>query len=256
MAKKTKGKQIATKQPTGTALDVSQYANLAGQGMEDADADSYAIPFLAILQSNSPQVKKTDGAYIKGAEEGMIFNTVTGELFQEVNVIPCYFKREIIEWVPRDDGGGFVGRHEVGSEPNYENVEGRWTMENGHQLNDTRMHFVLILSDGKYEPGLVSMTSTQIKKSRKWMTMLNQRKAKSGKKIFTPPTFTCKFELSTTPEKNEKGSWWGWNLKPTGDLLVNEGELFAAARDFHESVKSGAVQIAAPPASDSESEAF
>ena len=48
-----------------------------GTGLEDASAEDYAIPFLRILQGGSPQVKKSEGKYIQGSEEGDIFNTVS-----------------------------------------------------------------------------------------------------------------------------------------------------------------------------------
>ena len=44
-----------------------------GTGLEEATADDYAIPFLRILQSMSPQLKKSDGKFIAGAEEGSFF---------------------------------------------------------------------------------------------------------------------------------------------------------------------------------------
>ena len=55
-----------------------------GRGFEEADADSFAIPFLAMLQKGTPQADPDDPAYIKGAKPGMFMNTVTLELFTEV----------------------------------------------------------------------------------------------------------------------------------------------------------------------------
>ena len=47
---------VATKvEPTTIALE-SQYVNDASSGFEETDSNSFAIPFLGILQSNSPQV--------------------------------------------------------------------------------------------------------------------------------------------------------------------------------------------------------
>ena len=83
----------------------------AGTGLEEASADDYAIPFLRVLQSMSPQLKKSDGKYIQGAEEGNLFNTVTETLYdgtEGVTIIPCAYKKKFIEWVPRESGGGFV----------------------------------------------------------------------------------------------------------------------------------------------------
>ena len=43
--------------------------------------EDLALPFLKILGQLSPEVNKRDGKYVEGAEPGMIFNSVTGELF-------------------------------------------------------------------------------------------------------------------------------------------------------------------------------
>ena len=72
----------------------------AGTGLEEAGADDYAIPFLRVLQSMSPQLKKSDGKYIQGAEEGMFFNTVTESIYdgtEGVSIIPCAYKKKYIE---------------------------------------------------------------------------------------------------------------------------------------------------------------
>ena len=40
------------------------------------------IPFIGIIQALSPQLQKDDPLYIKGAEQGDIFNTVTQEIYK------------------------------------------------------------------------------------------------------------------------------------------------------------------------------
>jgi len=228
-------------QQVSTDVDMSAYA---GVGMESADADSYAIPFLAILQSGSPQVKKSDPAHIKGAEEGMFFNTVTGELMTEVEVIPCYFKRELLEWTPRSDGGGFRGRHEVGKEPNYKvNDDGTWILENGNELKDTRQHYVLYQTDtGQWEPALISMGSTQIKKSRKWMTIMNGRRGITPQGAeFIKPSFSAVYTFTAIAESNDKGSWMGWDQ--LADVVeLTDQDLFNSAVALHKAVTAGKVR--------------
>ena len=43
--------------------------------------DDITIPRVDVLQALSPQRKKTNAEYIEGAEEGMLFNTVTKQLY-------------------------------------------------------------------------------------------------------------------------------------------------------------------------------
>ena len=81
----------------------------AGKGLENITSEDITIPRLAVIQSNSPQRKKKDEKYIEGAEEGDIFNTVTGEIYKEpLTVIPCAYRKSYVEWIPREKGGGFV----------------------------------------------------------------------------------------------------------------------------------------------------
>ena len=61
----------------------------AGKGLQNVSNDDITIPRLAIIQSGSPQRKKKDEKYIEGAEDGMIFNTVTNEVNEKIEVIPC-----------------------------------------------------------------------------------------------------------------------------------------------------------------------
>ena len=103
-------KQVATKNSTAVAaptMDLSLVAKDAGQGLSEVNMDTIQIPFLKILSSMSPQTKKQKKEYIEGAEEGMIFNTVTEELIdgaEGITVVPCYFEPVALEWTDRGTG--------------------------------------------------------------------------------------------------------------------------------------------------------
>src|SRR5215207_5859746 len=71
--------------------DTMNFEEDAGKGMEGADKDSFAIPFLSILQGLSPQMDPDSG--IPGAKLGMIVNTVTNELYSTLKVVPVAFQR-------------------------------------------------------------------------------------------------------------------------------------------------------------------
>ena len=51
------------------------------QGFENMTQEDMALPFVRILGQLSPQVTDGDAKYIDGAKPGMIYNTVTSELF-------------------------------------------------------------------------------------------------------------------------------------------------------------------------------
>ena len=223
-------------------------------GFEEADKEAYAIPFLAILQSGSPQCKKSDGAYIKGAEEGMIFDTVSQEVidgYEGIIVIPVHYQRRMVEWQPRETGGGFVAEHLPEQAPQGERDEsGQIVLPNGNYLVDTRYHFVLYrkVDADDWKPALITMSSSQLKKSRRWMTLMRSRRV-AGKPI---PMFGAMYHLTTVPESNDKGSWFGWGIAP-GDVVM-DAELYEQAKAFRDSLLSGEAKVQQPDATHQASE--
>lgn len=250
--------EVAAKSSAGLPADVGDLDALGGAGFENADADSFSIPFLNVLQKMSPQVDKTEGAYIQGAEPGMVINTVSNELFDAENgglyVIPVQYRRAYTKWVSRDDGGGFLGEISVDE---FNQLDGltrdgsKFVDGEGHEYVDTRYHYVLtVKADGSFEPALITMSSTQIKKSRNIMTRLQSTKLRSvpgysgNKPSETAPMYLTVLKLVTVPEKNDQGSWYGWAPKFDESRLLDlneeqDRELFNEAKSFREQLMSG-----------------
>ena len=80
------------------ALAVNLFEADAAQGAQNISQEDLALPFLKILGQLSPEVNKRDGKYVDGAEPGKIINTVTNELYDNIDIIPCHYKRQYIEW--------------------------------------------------------------------------------------------------------------------------------------------------------------
>lgn len=248
-------KAVAKKDNTGMVVG-SMYEEDADTGFEEADSDAYAIPFLTILQALSPQCTKTDGAYIKGAESGQLFNTVSevcmdGE--KGVTIVPVHYKRAFIEWKPRDSGGGFVAEHSAADgqelmQQCQKNENNQDILPNGNLLVDTRSHFVLVVSaDGTTDPAVMSMASTQMKKSRRWMTVMqNIKMARANGSQFTPPMFSHKYHVISVPESNDKGSWYGWKIAISDQ--VEDANLYNAAKTFRDAILSGEAKEQEPQA--------
>jgi hypothetical protein len=51
------------------------------------DQSDLALPFIRILGQLSPQVNKRDAKYVQGAEAGMIYNSVTNQLYDWVRKV-------------------------------------------------------------------------------------------------------------------------------------------------------------------------
>ena len=227
------------------------YTSDCGAGFEDADSSAYAIPFLRMLQSGSPQAKKKDPAYIQGAEEGDLINTVTEKIYkgdEGVTIIPCHFLEKFNKWVP--NRGGFRGslspadyaetqkqRIKITNQQG-EQIEVEADME-GNVLTDTREHYCLLVEpDGSYVEVLIALSSTQLKRSKQWMTVMRGLR-KNGR---TVPMFSQVYRLSSIGEQNDKGSWCSHKFEHIGE--VQYAELYEAAKMFHESVRGGRVKVA------------
>lgn len=243
---------VAKAANTVIQLPEESFEAFGNQGFDGIGRDDLAIPFYAILQSGSPQCKRSEGAYIEGAQEGDIINTVTNEVIDtsktDFIVVPAAYVRKFVEWRLRENGGGFAGEHEPDPAMQAEcerDDKNRDILPNGNQLNDTRTFYVMAIGeDGVPQPGVISMTSTQIKKSKQWLMQQNMLKLQDGKgRAYTPPMFASKWKVTTVPESNDKGSWFGWKFDHVGYLAGPNDPVFVAAMDFHKSVSTGAVKV-------------
>lgn len=221
----------------------------SGMGFSGMTTEDLAIPFISILQAMSPQVKKGPQK-IDGAEEGDILNTLTSEVIpggNGIKVIPCAYVKRWVEWIPKEQGGGFVKSHDTDDILSQcaKNDKGRDQLPNGHEIVTTAYHYVILVKeDGTWERCVIGMASTQLKKSRKWNTIMGSIQLVSNGRRFNPPMFSHSYHLSTEMESKDQNTWAGWKIS-TG-TLINDPELYAAAKAFHMAVNNGEVKVAPP----------
>ena len=236
--------QVATKKEG--ALAVNTFEADANQGAQNISQEDLALPFLKILGQLSPEVNKRDGKYVEGAEPGKIINTVTNELFDSLNVIPVFYKRQYVEWQDRGTSTGApVAIHSADSNIVSQTTRGKDykdRLPNGNYLENTANHFVLTLgkSPENVEHALISMKSTQLKVSRKWNSMMMGIKMQGKNGLFTPPTYSHIYKLSTVQMSNDKGTWFGWDVSKAGPV-ENRG-IYDMAKTFAASVSKGEVE--------------
>jgi len=233
--------QVATKKEG--ALAVNTFEADANQGAQNISQEDLALPFLKILGQLSPEVNKRDGKYVEGAEPGKIINTVTNQLFDEVNVVPCHYKRQYIEWQDRGQSTGApVAIHEADSDIISQTTRDKSykdRLPNGNYLDNTANHFVLQLGDTP-QSALISMKSTQLKVSRKWNSMMMGLKMQGKNGLFTPPTYSHIYKLKTVQMSNDKGTWFGWDVEKVGP--VTDKGIYDMAKSFAISVGKGEIE--------------
>lgn len=234
-AKKTTaapGKAVAKRESRAPAKPdlLNAMRQEAGRGTETMKQEDLALPFILVLQSLSPQLQKGHEKHIKGAEAGDLLNTVTGEIWKGEDgalIIPCHYTKVYNEWIPRDDGGGFVASYT-------DKHEAEMSKEKDHEIVDTGNHFVLVYSEQneEWQEAVLSMTSTKLKVSRQWNSRMKQRKMDDGDGTrFTPPTYAAIYRLSTTSTQNDKGFFHVPKIEE--EAWVDDAAVYEQARDFY-----------------------
>jgi hypothetical protein len=195
-------------------------------GSENVSHQDLEIPRIGIIQDLSPQRKKNDPAYIPGAEEGMMFNTVTGELYTDpLMVIPVFFLKEWVIWVDRKSGGGFRGSFSSLQEANAAKDD----IDEPCDIIETAQHFSLISSDGgvSWSEAVLSLSKSGLSVSRKWNSMIMLKEA---------DRFGQVYKITPVQKTNSNGSfyvpgiqWHGWAKK----------EWYEAGKTSYEMIKDG-----------------
>jgi hypothetical protein len=228
MAKQTAeaaGKTGLAKREQAGALAVAyDYGTLSGVGFDNQTNEDISIPFLGVLQPMSPEVTGDDGKGIDGAKAGMLFNTVTNELFDGKDGVifqPVDTSHVFVEWRPRNQGGGFVAVHTLDSEivakAKEDSTEFGKYKHNGNDLIETFYIAGFLLRDGMEQstmgdPMLIAFTSTKIKIYKQVMTRL---RTFAGR----PPLFAHRLKITTVQEKNNTGSFSNFKIDAAaGDI--------------------------------------
>lgn len=258
----TRGVVAAFTAAAGALAAAPNFEGDAGKGMEGATQESFAIPFLSVLQKGSPQVDEASGVSIEGAKQGMFFENVTGRMFdgkKGVLVIPCAYRRVFLRWGPKGSpGSGFKGELlpeevanlraagkliEVDRKLLFPLPDGELNVEKCDRAADVRNHYCLLVDEetGAWTQVLMSLASTQIKKSKMLMSALAAVQLNGAAGRYTPATWANRVRVTTIPEQNDKGNWMGVRFEIAGQ--VSNAAMYAAGRAFNESVRAGKVEV-------------
>ena len=246
-------KQIAVADSKGKALAAYNYGEESGEGFEGTSASDLSIPFISILQPLSPQVLDNNPV---GSLAGMFYNTVTHELTDPkkgFNFLPCHKEVAYVEWIPRLQGGGFVGIHETNSDVVKAAIAANDGKKFGklstgtNDLIETFYMYGLILDDDGITPesfAVLSFTSTKIKPFRDWITSMYTLKGR-------PPMHANRATLRTVSETRPGGTSFNFVVSPLKATWVESlidpkknKDLLQEARDFREMVLSGMARAA------------
>jgi len=202
------------------------------RGSEDVTQDDITLPRIEVLQALSPQIKKSDPKYIEGAEQGVIFNTISGELYGgEIVFIPIVFRKEWIIWQSRKSGGGFVGTYATEEEAEAE--RDKLESPEDHEVNLHAVNFVYVVrDDGALEEAVLSWSRSKLKVSRKLNALVQMNPG---------DRFSKAYRLRAIEEKGKKGEYYSYEVKPLG--YVSEG-IYRRAETLFNAIKAGERAVA------------
>lgn len=246
----SKSKETAVAVATDQVPSTYDYGEYGRAGFEEMKSSDLSLPFISLLQPMSPQVDAEQGIH-----PGMLFNTVTGQAIsgkEGITFIACHKEVNFIEFVKRENGGGFIAAHPEGSPVIADAIKlnkgkraAKYTLANDHELIETHSVYGLILNaEGSEVEGfaVITFTSTKIKPCRNWMTALYTIKGR-------PPIFAARSVIKTEKQQNDKGTFFNYKIEPLrGDWVksllnpVTEKHLLQEALTFREAITSGAAK--------------
>ena len=229
MAKKEQTTEVAT-QVNGISAEIPEWLKKGNAGSEEVSAKDMILPRVDVLQALSPQIKKSDPAFIPGAEQGQIFNTVTGEIYgSSVTFVPVLFRKEYVLWKTRKAGGGFVGAFKTEQEANSALCQTQNPPD--FEAVESHQQFVMILTDHGIEEAVFSMTKSKLKVSRALNTLVQ---------IAGVDRFAKAYKMEAVEASSDKGDFWSFKVSNAG--FVSK-ELYEKGKELCAMIKNGAADV-------------
>jgi len=256
MATKT---EVAKKEQAGLPAEYAGLEEFAGQGLDDLDSSDRSVPFLKVLEKNSPEIETVDGA-----KAGMIIDTATLKLYETIRFVPACREHTFVEWVPIDNGGGLVASYGMGEDIAKwaKTQRGKISLRNGNDLVETFYLFGILLpeegdDEGEPKPVVVSFTSTRIKT---YKSIVNRSDSimllGSGGRKFKAPWFCHVWRIGTLKKQDGNQSWFVYTAEfdspgkdAGGARLPADSEVVQMGAEMVRQKSSGELKMAQEGAS-------
>lgn len=255
---------------TGQAIEVFSYEGDEGGGFENQTMADRKLPMIALLQSNSPQVVESKGKLYAG----QFLNTVTGETYDEIAFVPAITDHCFVQYVPRDDGGGFRGRHPKDSKVVVDAIARNGGRSIGklpvpmppdpktmkpqptNELVETFEVYAILYDKQGVVAGFacISFASTKIKVYRGWNSQLaGFSPTVNGKKIPAGviPLFAHCVKMTSESETRNGNTYMIPVLAPAnggddlkGSLIGKQDARYVAAKQLRDDVRKGLAKAA------------
>lgn len=215
---------------SGTDLEVVDFGEYAGAGLEDIQRNEQLTPFLRMLQGLSPELNPSNAEYVDGSQMGMIINTASQQLYPGktgVDLLVCARSYHYGAWVPRDKGGGFRGMYSP-QDPLVQELLAKFGRfkalpfagEEGEELQlvETGQLYVLYgppdeLTEDTAEAAIVSFSKTAMPVYQEYLSRhMRWRWPQPDGTAKPAALWSYKWRLTTRSDKNSKGEYYNWSM--------------------------------------------
>jgi len=218
------------------------YREDAGTGFENVRQESLALPILKLLQNGSGEAQKRNQNYVEGAEPGMFLNIVTKKLYdgdQGFRAIPCYYKMEFQEWAEFGTGSGrpeqiYPADSDILSKTTKDGGKDR--LQNGNYILTVHQNYVIVMGETGAEKALMSMSASQGKVARKWISLQKSQTLKDAEGVYTPAPYAFSYHITSVLNSGKGNQWYGFSVGQPEQ--VKDAAMYQAAKDFHNSMKN------------------
>lgn len=232
--------QALVKRETGAIVQVPEYLRERmgdKTGNEGVGQDDLLIPRLAIAQEGmSPQLKKHNENFIPGLEAGDLFNTVTGEVYgNSVKIVPLFFFKNFIEFVPMNQGGGVVAMYDRVDQVPADKLRFGKDAQNATVppvVTEFKNRMCLLLQEGqKPQAIVVSFKSSGLKAAKKWNSLIMATNL---------PAFARSYDLKVVTKVKGQQSWFILDVQP-GEFVPEV--FFNQAQEYFDSLQKGGYKV-------------
>jgi hypothetical protein len=203
-------------------------------GTEEIEQEDITLPRIAIAQSLTPQAKKSSSNYVPGLEEGMLFNTVTNEIYgSEVLAVPLFFFKSRIKF-GRNIGDQIECQSRNGKDggklsPTCDICKfSKWIGEDKPECTNL-CNYMLLLRGGQL--GVLSLKSTGIKVAKQF----NARVRISGLDMFSKMV-----KLSTVTQTKQGNVYFQYVVTQTG---FTPESTYLKAKELYQDLKKQSIAV-------------
>lgn len=244
--------------PANLGLTEDEFVK-AAQENQGFTRDESVIPFIKIMQPQSPEIGTIPGAVAGSFLHVPTSKTIDGKT--GMIVIPVLTIWNYTEWsAAKGDGGTLVkdwGEDESGWQAQCEVDQKTAYMpitKMGNHIQKSRHFYLFMIDDeGNVDVGILAMAATALKVARGWASMMqNAPKISTKNGLMTPAYFYYTYKLTLNEVKNQKGRWFqpfpAYNMVDNRIVPVlempNGKNIWDAALSFRDSFRAGDIKAA------------